>query len=1045
MDRIVIPPRLAALLKDSLLDAPIRLFADRVAVILADNKLPFFPDYTDHGVDHVNRVLHSQMELVPKEVWDRSAPESDPRVLCDKDAAVIIGSTLLHDVGMHLRPAGFLDLVSDATRFKPLPWFCDPQEDHAADRPWPELWKDYELEARRFSDRALVDIIGHDGVREGWNFHTLPDSLGEWQLNHCLVIGEFIRRHHARLAHEIAIYGFPSLKSGSADDRFPVLAGAGDGLSDLADLTGLVARSHGMSLRVCKAYLDAHYKRDLRPMGSAVLSPMALLRVADYLQIDQQRAPAVLLQLRDPQSPISVREWQKHRAVRNIGDSTDPRARMVTVSKDISLTQFLQLRDLVDGLQRELDHSTAVLDEAYGARVDLGLNHLGLSIRRVHSNLTSPAFLDSLAYVPERTGISADPHLLTLLVEPLYRDEPGVGIRELMQNAVDAVRERHAWCAARGIDASALNGPAPGDDVLIEFVQRDETDSWLLRVRDKGIGMTSHTIQNYFLRAGASFRHSADWLKEFNEDDGGPRVVRSGRFGIGAFAAFLLGSRLTLATRHVGATRDGGYRLEVSVDGGLVEIVRQKNLEIGTCIEIELSSQVASRIIDGGWPGVERWFQLNESTDWFCWDWPRVKRQLIAAGQTEEAKPAWAASLGRDTVPHPWHVIHPKGFDAVYWTFSDAPRLSCNGIRIENRWSERDWFALPDTQLTAPLISIVDTRAALPLTLDRSAAQTKTLSFAADLSRDVTMSFVAHTLVAGPTVPSEGYSWGYCAARHPLASDRRGLELIEGSPPHALMPHLCVTAQGYVPFDSWLFPFLATSRCLFFGLDFSRGILRIEDPHFLRSLDCVVIRWDCHRAEVDFRTGVGEHLNDVVSSLGGRLSGQGWTAAFSEAIGTYPLEPIGARSSRKPRRRPWTPFESVRLKSTAGSGNPAWVPTGARLSDDAERLRADLQAHVEQSIAYGYFVAEAELDLTEQPPVSLIARVWNECLGPRPVPFDKAARLALIEHGRAHSELRRHIEFWEEEQRRASKTAKHKKTPKRKRKLPHQADGSQGA
>ena len=38
-------------------------------------------------------------------------------------------------------------------------------------------------------------------------------------------------------------------------------------------------------------------------MGTAVLYPMALLRVADYLQIDRQRAPAVLLQLRSPKVP----------------------------------------------------------------------------------------------------------------------------------------------------------------------------------------------------------------------------------------------------------------------------------------------------------------------------------------------------------------------------------------------------------------------------------------------------------------------------------------------------------------------------------------------------------------------------------------------------------------------------------------------------------------------------------------------------------------------------------------------------------------------
>jgi hypothetical protein len=121
--------------------------------------------------------------------------------------------------------------------------------------------------------------------------------------------GEFIRRHHARLAHEIAIYGFPGLEIGGGEGRFPAMGKeAGHPLMHLADLIGLTARSHGASLRVCKSYLESSplYSGTPRPMGTAVLYPMALLRVADYLQIDRQRAPAVLLRLRNPQSPVSV-------------------------------------------------------------------------------------------------------------------------------------------------------------------------------------------------------------------------------------------------------------------------------------------------------------------------------------------------------------------------------------------------------------------------------------------------------------------------------------------------------------------------------------------------------------------------------------------------------------------------------------------------------------------------------------------------------------------------------------------------------------------
>lgn len=61
MAKIEFPNQLKQLLEDSDLLAPIRALADRVGEILTDNKLLFFPDYTDHGIDHVNHVLKSEV------------------------------------------------------------------------------------------------------------------------------------------------------------------------------------------------------------------------------------------------------------------------------------------------------------------------------------------------------------------------------------------------------------------------------------------------------------------------------------------------------------------------------------------------------------------------------------------------------------------------------------------------------------------------------------------------------------------------------------------------------------------------------------------------------------------------------------------------------------------------------------------------------------------------------------------------------------------------------------------------------------------------
>ena len=313
-----------------------------MGTILSDNELSFFPYYTDHGANHVYQVLKTQVELIPAVVWQTSNSDAILRLLCDADASVIIGATLLHDIAMHLRPPGFLEVVSKGSRFHPLPWFDKHQTEHDADLPWDALWEAYEGEARQFSTQQLTNIIGENAARH-WKFDGLPKQRGI-ELNHRLIIGEFLRRHHARLAHEIAIYGFPGLPPGSGEGtNFPAMgADRGHPLNRIADLVGLTARSHGLPLRVCKSYLDenAQTSGTPRPMGCAALYSMALLRVADYLQLDFQRAPAVLLQLKDPQSPKSLEEWHKHNVVTYIGLSTDPRGRRITVSDNL-LSQSL--------------------------------------------------------------------------------------------------------------------------------------------------------------------------------------------------------------------------------------------------------------------------------------------------------------------------------------------------------------------------------------------------------------------------------------------------------------------------------------------------------------------------------------------------------------------------------------------------------------------------------------------------------------------------------------------------------------------------------
>ncbi|MEI6848051.1 MAG: hypothetical protein WCK32_08505 [Chlorobiaceae bacterium] len=1036
MANIIFPKYLQLLLKESELQAPLMTFANKVGQILVDNKLTFFPDFTDHGIEHVNNVLKTAVELVPLEVREISINKSNQTLLCDVDAAVIIGATLLHDLAMHMHSGGFLELISKDSLFQPLSWFNENHEGHTADRPWYELWGEYVYEARRLSDRDLANIIGEESAFN-WKFQELPVSTGQWEKNHFLIIGEFIRRHHARLAHEIALYGFPGLKIGASEGHFPAIGKDKEHpLNHLADLIGLTARSHAMSLRVSKMYLESRslYQQVPRPMGCAILYPMALLRVADYLQIDRQRAPTALLRLRNPQSPVSIREWEKHRAVLNIGPSDNPNGKVVTVSEDLSLSLFLQLNELLDALQAEMDHSTAVLDEAYGRCTDLGLDKLKLVTRRIYSNLQSLPFREKLPYVPERTGFTVDPNLLTVLVEPLYGTQPSIGVRELMQNAVDAVRELEIWCGKHRKSINLLELPEQEGDVLIEFIKR-ESGTWFLRVRDRGIGMRSGTIQNYFLRAGASFRRSEEWQKEFNNEDGVPRVIRTGHFGIGVFAIFLLGHSFRMWTRHADVDKSHGFKIEATADSHLIEIQRSKNLPIGTTIEVDLNRSSVDSL------KLENSEQIQDGTackiiDWYCWDWPKVVKRIVCGSQSELLAQEIEIPIYNNQLSSEWAVIHPKGFDAVYWTFNKI-HFSCNGIRIghtrnnfgtiTNANFEWPW----KTHLHSPSVAILDSAGHLPLTIQRTELINNTLPFINELVRDVILSFIAHALICGPKSYAEALSLRYL---HPLLENQFKFRIGYGE---SFISDLkwCFTSDLFIPIDPWLYSLLNTeSYCVFGGLGShepnSLDWMASEDSFFKKMFkgDISVI---CLNAGLKLAATKGVvKLDDDLLTLSIKEYQPICAIMHLIHMGLMKHNVIAAQgifSVSTPEFRNY--FELIEKKGLIDelkiikktpkyNRNRTWFEIKKNTLNQSLSLEVILQDLEDKyKSQFGIipdvlFVSHINTEQTSPSPKSLIAKIWYECLGKNAIPFNNVDREMLINRGRKHDELNRHINAW---------------------------------
>lgn len=681
-----------------------------------DNKLVFFPEYTDHGPKHIQEVMDTVEAIIAPAAWEILGPE---------DIATLILGILLHDCAMHLSEDGFVTLISKDR----------PCNEAFKDKPWRQLWQEFMAEARRFDERKLTALF--DDIAP---VQEPPLDPLQMKKKDRLLIGEFLRRHHPRLAHEIALMGIPGPQGDSL-----LLGNIPD---DTKDLAGVVARSHGLDLRVCVDYFNKQSRWGARrTTGVHVTYLMALVRIADYIQIHSERAPQEILKIRSLKSPVSRGEWNAHAAIKDIHQETDDPEALWIEARPQDVKIFLKLKHLLLDIQRELDDCWAILGEVYGSRQEL--RNLGLTLRRIKSNLDDvETFSKTVQYVPRRATLeTGGADLLKLLIKPLYGDNPQIGIRELLQNAVDACRELEDYLQKHS-DLRDIEFQEQAADVVIALEAREDGTK-VVTISDKGIGMTVDTLLNYFLKAGASFRNSDAWRKQHEDEEGNVRVLRSGRFGVGVLAGFLLGDEIQVSTRHV--TADEGIAFTCKLIDEAIELTRVTRL-VGTTIQIQISDDVFSKLSAKDY--TDDLYIMNEVKnywDWYCLKNPSVLRMILPEG--ERLKQRFEIPNPGSQLPPRWRRIQHPDFLEIHWSqFRKAPALTCNGIIIEsvefhgyrNRENIEE-FRLPN-------ISAFDPYGNLPINLQRTdiTVLPEQLPFKNQLLEDMARDFIAYLIVNSP-------------------------------------------------------------------------------------------------------------------------------------------------------------------------------------------------------------------------------------------------------------------------------------------------------
>jgi signal transduction histidine kinase len=453
-----------------------------------------FPGMTVHDVSHLDAL------------WDTASAVAEGAVNVNPaEAFVLGGSILLHDAAMSLAayPGGLAQVRTTVA------------------------WKDAVARIVLAAEEGGGDCIDPANPPEVVVRQIIPDVL---------------RRLHAEHAEVLAEQAWTSDRNQQyliEDSELRAFYGA---------TIGRIAHSHWWSVHKVEQELS----EDLGALANRTrglvdrVKLACLLRVADALHLDSRRAPRFLRAITNP-GGVSALHWAFQERLARPHIELD--AVVFTSGQPFNRHEaeaWWLAYDTLNAVDREL-RDVDLLLQSRGREV--------LKARRV-KGAGSPEILSRTIQtrgwrpVDARLQASDVPRIVESLGgSKLYGDDPTVALRELIQNAADAVQARRRF----------QKRSADWGQITVSLPQRGE-EFWLI-VEDNGIGMSEQVLTGPLLDFGTSFWRSAMAMEEF------PGLMASGmhaigRFGIGFFSVFMLGSVVRVYSRRCDKGQETARLLE---------------------------------------------------------------------------------------------------------------------------------------------------------------------------------------------------------------------------------------------------------------------------------------------------------------------------------------------------------------------------------------------------------------------------------------------------------------------------------------------------
>ncbi|MES2737709.1 MAG: hypothetical protein V4672_15410 [Verrucomicrobiota bacterium] len=269
-----------------------------------------------------------------------------------------------------------------------------------------------------------------------------------------------------------------------------------------------------------------------------------LLRMADMLENSPDRTPSILFQHRHIETrPRSIIYWQRdHQISLSIQEN-----KVVLGGQANSARIHKAILTLADDIDAELS-GIANLAERFAFDQCPGLSKIKRTwpLQRACARL----FKAGQDYEYIEGGFRPNTAKLIQLLsgEQLYGN-PLAAVRELVQNAFDAVREKIALLRLRQSDSANPQWEkelGQRENVTLTLEKRPD-GNLILHCEDTGCGMTKTIIKDHLLVSGNSNRPKIRKL-ERDCSTAGFQLGRTGQFGIGVLSYFMLARTVILST-----------------------------------------------------------------------------------------------------------------------------------------------------------------------------------------------------------------------------------------------------------------------------------------------------------------------------------------------------------------------------------------------------------------------------------------------------------------------------------------------------------------